>query len=153
MSTTNNTDVPAFRSMLAPRSVWVVGALAGIAAAVLTEVFALGARALGVSMNAGAPGSGPATPIPVGAFAASTLISAAAGTVLAVVLVRAVRRPARTFVVTAGALTVLSLLSPALAADTSTSTKLVLGLSHLVAAAVVIPPLAVRLSHHRPAGE
>ncbi|MGH3928224.1 MAG: DUF6069 family protein, partial [Pseudonocardiaceae bacterium] len=55
------------------------------------------------------------------------------------------------FDVTTVVLTVLSLVSPALAVDTATSTKVVLALSHLVAAAVVIPTLALRLSHVRAA--
>jgi len=50
-------------------------------------------------------------------------------------------------VVTTVVLTVLSLAGPVMAVDTATATKVVLALSHLVAAAVVIPPLALRLSH------
>lgn len=145
MSATQNPA--ASRSFLARSPVWQVGVLAGLAAAIVTEAFALGTKAVGVPMDAASPGgTGPAAPIPFGGFAISTLIWSAVGIVLAVILARRARRPARTFVVTTVVLTVLSLIGPALAADTATSTKVVLALSHLVAAAVVIPPLALRLA-------
>lgn len=139
------------RSILARSPVWRVGVLAGVAAAIVTELFALGARAIKVPMEAGAPGADAAAPIPIGGFAVGTLMWSIVGIVLAVVLARRAKRPARTFVVTTVVLTVLSLAGPALAVDTTTATKVVLALSHLVAAAVVIPTLALRLSHVRAA--
>lgn len=147
MNTTQHPAPAARRSVLTRSPVWLVGVLAAVAAAVVTELFALGAKALGVPMEAASPGAGPAAPIPPGGFAVATLMWAAVGIVLAVVLAWRARRPARTFVVTTVVLTVLSLVPPALAADTATSTKIVLALSHLVAAGVLIPLLAVRLSH------
>ncbi|MGH3931451.1 MAG: DUF6069 family protein [Pseudonocardiaceae bacterium] len=141
------------RSVLARSPVWRVGVLASVVAAVVTELFALGARAIHIPMVAGSPGAeaGTAAPIPIGGFAIGTLIWSLVGVVLAVVLARRAKHPARTFVVTTVVLTVLSLAGPAFAVDTATATKVVLALSHLVAAAVVIPPLALRLSHVRPA--
>lgn len=147
MDATQSPASAASRSLLATSPVWLVGVLAAVAAAIVTELFALGARALGVPMAAASPGAGPAAPIPPGGFAVATLIWAVVGIVLAVVLAWRARRPARTFVVTTVVLTVLSLIPPALATDTATSTKFVLALSHLVAAAVFIPLLTVRLSH------
>ncbi|MEU9187274.1 DUF6069 family protein [Streptomyces sp. NPDC048484] len=41
----------------------------------------------------------------------------------------------------------LSLAGPAVAPHTATSTQIVLAVSHVVAAAVIIPPPARRLSH------
>lgn len=152
MNATQHPAAPAPRSLLTTTPVWRVGALATVAAAIVTELFALATKALGVPMEAGSPGGGAAAPIPVGGFAVSVLIWSAVGTVLAVILARRAKRPARTFVVTTVVLTVLSLASPALAGDTATSTKVVLALSHLVAAAVVIPLLALRLSHRQPVG-
>lgn len=67
------------------------------------------------------------------------------GTVLAVVLSRRATRPQRTFVVTTVVLTALSII-PDVLADASTSTRFTLALSHVVAAAIVIPALASRLS-------
>jgi uncharacterized membrane protein len=128
------------KSPFAAAPVWRVGALASVVAVVLTTVFALAAKALDVSLEV----DGEA--IPIIAFAYITLLFAAVGTVLAVVLARRAKRPARTFVVTTVALTALSLVPPLATADIDTSTRVTLSLSHLVAAAIVIPVLAARLS-------
>jgi hypothetical protein len=134
---------------LATRPVWLVGVLATLAGAVVTEVFALGARAVGVPMDVAGPGEAEAAEIPVGGFAGGVLFWSIAGIVLAVALARWARRPARTFVVITVVLTALSLVGPAVAPHTATSTQIVLALSHVVAAAVIIPALALRLSHRR----
>jgi len=135
---------------LAARPVWLVGVLAALAGAVVTEAFALVTRAAGVPMEAASPGAKEAAEIPVGGFAGGVLFWSVAGIVLAVALARWARRPARTFTVTTVALTVLSLVPPAVAPHTATSTQVVLAASHVVAAAVIIPLLAQRLSHqHR----
>lgn len=124
---------------------WRVGAVASVVAAMVTVLFALGAKAIDIPLEAPALGEDTAERIPVGAFAVVTLMWSAVGTVLAVVLARRAKRPARTFVVTTVVLTLLSLVQP-LTADTDTASQVTLALSHLVAAAVVIPPLALRLS-------
>jgi len=150
MNTTHNPAVPAPRSFLATWPVWLVGVLAAVVAAALTELFALATSALGVPMEAASGDATEAAPIPLGGFAMAVLIWSVVGIILAVVLARWAKRPARTFVVTTVVLTVLSLIGPALATHTATSTKIVLALAHLVAAAVVIPLLAIRLSHQAP---
>ncbi len=149
MSPTGTPTARSSRSILATSPVWLVGVLAAVTAAIVTELFALGARAIGVSMEAGALGADTAAPIPLGGFAVGTLMWSVVGIVLAVILARWAKRPARTFVVTTVALTALSMAGPVMAVDTATTTKVVLALSHLVAAVVVIPPLALRLSHTR----
>ena len=103
------------RSIFATSPVWLLGALAAVAAAIVTELFALVARALGVPMEAGSPGADAATPIPFGGFAGGTLMWSASSWRLSWRGGPSVPR----------------------------------GLSHLVAAAVVIPSLALRLSHAR----
>ncbi|MFC7844936.1 DUF6069 family protein [Streptomyces sp. NPDC001046] len=133
----------------AARPVWLTGLLATLAGAVVTEVFALAARAAGVPMEAASPGAKEAAAIPVGGFFGGVVFWSVAGIVLAVALARWARRPARTFTVTTVALTVLSLAGPAVAPHTAVSTQVVLAVSHLVAAAVIIPPLARRLSRVR----
>ncbi|MFC8194551.1 DUF6069 family protein [Streptomyces sp. NPDC057298] len=132
---------------LATRPVWQVGALAVVAGALVTEAFALVARGAGVPMEAASPGETEAAAIPVGGFAGGVVFWSIAGIVLAVALARWAGRPARTFVVTTVALTALSLAGPAVAPHTALSTQVVLAVSHVVAAAVIIPPLARRLSH------
>jgi hypothetical protein len=84
--------------------------------------------------------------IPIIAFPYITLFWAAVGTVLAVVLARRAKRPARTFFVTTLALTALSFVPPLATADIDAATRVTLSLSHVVAAAIVIPVLAARLS-------
>ncbi|MFD9445332.1 DUF6069 family protein [Streptomyces sp. NPDC060006] len=132
---------------LATRPVWQVGALAVVAGALVTEAFALVARGAGVPMEAASPGETEAAAIPVGGFAGGVVFWSIAGIVLAVALARWAGRPARTFVVTTVALTAVSLAGPAVAPHTALSTQVVLAVSHVVAAAVIIPPLARRLSH------
>ncbi|MFE6525473.1 DUF6069 family protein [Streptomyces sp. NPDC057794] len=131
---------------LSDRPVWLAGVLATLAGAVVTEAFALLARAAGVPMDAASPGAAEAAEIPAGGFFGGVVFWSVAGIVLAVALARWARRPARTFTVTTVALTVLSLAGPAVAPHTAVSTRIVLAVSHLVAAAVIIPLLAHRLS-------
>ncbi|QCD54121.1 DUF6069 family protein [Streptomyces hawaiiensis] len=127
--------------------VWLVGVLAALAGAVVTEAFALATRAAGVPMEAAGPGATEAAEIPVGGFFGGVVFWSVAGIVLAVALARWAERPARTFTVTTVALTALSLAGPAVAPHTATSTQIVLAASHVVAAAVIVPLLARRLSH------
>ncbi|MFE1251465.1 DUF6069 family protein [Streptomyces sp. NPDC058766] len=136
-------------SLLTTRPVWLVGLLATLAGAVLTEAFALLMRAAGVPMEAASPGAKEAAEIPVGGFFGGVVFWSVLGIVLATALARWAKRPARTFIVTTVALTFLSLAGPAVAPHTATSTQIVLAVSHVVAAAVIIPLLALRLSHVR----
>jgi hypothetical protein len=116
------------------------GALAGVAASVATFAVAAIAHAGDVSLKV----SGSA--IPVIGFAEVTFVAAMIGTVIAVVLSRRARRPRTTFVTTTVALTLLSFVPDAFA-NAHTATKLTLVLTHLVAAAIVIPALASRLGN------
>lgn len=134
---------PSTRSFLTTSPVWRVGALASVIATIVTTLFALGAKAIDVPLEVADED------IPILAFTTLTLGWSAVGTVLAVVLAGRAKRPARTFVVITVLLTVLSFASPT-TADADTATQVTLALSHVVAAAVVIPMLAVRLSHARP---
>jgi uncharacterized membrane protein YuzA (DUF378 family) len=132
--------------MFTNRPVWLVGAVAGVAASVATEIYGLIARAAGIPMSAGSIGAPSAGPITVGMFAMGTLICTFWGTVIAVLLNRFARRPARTFLWTAVGLTAVSFVAPVLAAHTAVSTKIMLLVGHLVAAAVVIPLVTRRLA-------
>jgi hypothetical protein len=141
---TESRHTPGF---LSTRPVWLVGVLATLAGAVVTEAFALVARAAGVPMEAAGPGAEQAAEIPVGGFGGGVVFWSVAGIVLALVLARWAKQPARTFTVTTVVLTALSLAGPAVAPHTATSTQIVLAASHVVAAAVIIPLVARRLSH------
>jgi heme A synthase len=138
--------------ILRTRPVWLVSALAGVTAAAATELYGLAARAAGIPMSAGNLGASTAGPVTVGMFAMGTLICTFWGTILAVLIARFARRPARVYQWTAVALTAVSLIAPLGAGATATSTKVMLAVGHLVAAAIIIPTVTRRLTHlpHRP---
>ena len=115
------------------------GVVAGVSAALATTAFAAVAEAVDVPLEIGG------TAIPLLGFAQLTLVATLVGTLLAVVLARRAARPRRTFVITTVALTVASIV-PDVLADATGATRIALALSHVLAAAIVIPALASRLS-------
>jgi Family of unknown function (DUF6069) len=128
------------------RPVWVVCATAALAAAVTTELYGLLARACGIRMSIRGIGTGTTGPLFVGSFAMAVFIFCFWATILAVLLARFARRPARAWLFVTVPVTALSLLLPALASDATVATKLMLGLAHLIVAAIVIPTVARRLA-------
>jgi hypothetical protein len=132
-ATRTATAAPATRSLV------VTGVVAAAIASVATSAVAAAGHAAGISLDV----SG--APIPVSGFAMLTAIFSLVGLVLAVVLARFTRHPRTVFVRTTVVLTVLSLVPDAIA-DAATATKMLLMLTHLVAAAIVIPAIARRLS-------
>jgi uncharacterized protein DUF6069 len=121
------------------RTVWRTGVAYGVVAAAATTAVAGIAHAAGVSLDI----SGEA--IPLAGFAQLTFVCAMVGTLLAAVFARRASRPRHTFVVTTLVLTALSLV-PDVIADAAMSTRLTLALTHVVAAAIVIPTLSSRLA-------
>jgi hypothetical protein len=103
-----------------------------------TAAVAAAGHAAGISLNVGG------APIPVTGFAVLTAVFSLVGLVLAVVLARVARHPRAAFVRTTVVLTALSLV-PDVIADATPGTKMLLMLTHLVAAAIVIPAVARRL--------
>ncbi|MFI5952211.1 DUF6069 family protein [Cryptosporangium sp. NPDC051539] len=134
---TTTTITPA--TSTSARFVLVTGLLATAAASVATASVAAAGSAAGISLDV----SG--APIPVPGFATLTAIFSLVGVVMAVVMGRFARRPRRVFVRTTLVLTALSLVPDALA-DAAPATKALLMLTHLVAAAIVIPAIARRLA-------
>jgi hypothetical protein len=115
------------------------GLAATAVASIATSTVAAAGSAAGISLDV----SG--APIPVPGFAVLTAVFSLVGLALAAVLARRARQPRSTFVRTTVVLTTLSLV-PDLVADAATATKLLLMLTHLVAAAIVVPAIARRLS-------
>ena len=140
MTSTTHTAVvaPDTRTTTSTRSLIVAGILATAVASVATSAVAAAGSAAGISLDV----SG--APIPVLGFASLTTMFSLVGLVLAAVLSRFARHPRRTFVRTTVALTVLSLV-PDVLADAEPATKALLMVTHLVAAAIVIPAVARRL--------
>ena len=140
-----STTIIAAPRVASTRSVLGSGVVATAVATAATPVVAATGRAAGISLDiAGAP-------IPLLGFANLTAFFSLIGLALAVVLARIARRPRRAFVRTTVVLTALSLV-PDVIVDAALATKLLLMLTHLVAAAIVIPAVARRLAADRPRG-
>ena len=120
-------------------TVWRHGLVAGAIAAVTTLAIALVADAAGVSL---ADSSG--KQIPIAGFPQLTMFFALIGMGVAARMARRARHPRPTFVRTTVALTALSVV-PDLTMGFAGGTAAVLVLTHVVAAAIVIPTLAARL--------
>lgn len=118
----------------------VIGGLTAVAlATVATSTIAAAGEFAGISVAVGG------APIPVSGFALLTVVFSLVGLVLALGLARFARRPRAAFVRTTLVLTALSLV-PDVLADAAGATKVLLMLAHLVAATIVIPAIARRLS-------
>jgi hypothetical protein len=116
--------------------------ITGVAAAVGASVATMGIAAAGQSAGISLDMSG--QPIPVAGFGTLTVVFSLVGLVLALVLARWAKSPKRTFIRTTVVLTALSLIPDAIA-DAAPATKALLMVTHLVAAAIVIPVVARRL--------
>ncbi|GAB3841238.1 DUF6069 family protein [Dactylosporangium cerinum] len=131
--TTTTVQVPAIRSLL------LAGVAAAAVASVATTAVAAAGHAAGISLDMAGE------PIPVLGFAMLTAVFSLIGLGIAALLRRFARHPRVAFVRVTVALTALSLVPDAIA-DAATSTKALLMLTHLIAAAIVIPVVARRLS-------
>lgn len=114
------------------------GAVATVVAAASTAAVAAAGNAVGISLAVAG------TPIPPTGFATLTVMFSVLGMVIALVLRRFAGRARSLWVRTTVTLTVLSLV-PDVLADADISTKVLLMVTHLVAAAIVIPAVARRL--------
>jgi len=120
-------------------SLWRAGAAVGSVAAAATVAVVAVARLIDVPVQ-----TEPGKAIPILGFAQLTLFFTAVGVLVARTIRNRSVRPHRTFVVTTSVLTALSLV-PDLMLSTDTASKLTLMLTHLVAAAIVVPVLARRV--------
>ncbi|HUR72839.1 MAG TPA: DUF6069 family protein [Sporichthya sp.] len=136
MTATATTAVTAPRTSVHP--LVRTGLVATLAASVATTVVAAVGHGAGISLDI----SGKA--IPLFGFPQLTAIFSLIGLGIAVVLAGRAGSPRTTFVRTTVALTALSLIPDAMA-DAPLETKGLLMLTHLVAAAIVIPALTSRL--------
>ncbi len=142
----STTKIPTHTTPSAPnppadqRPVWRHGVTAAVVASVATTVLAAIASAAGVSF---ATGRGPS--IPIAGFTELTLVFSLVGLAIAAVMARKARRPRTTFVRTAVALTALSFV-PDLTFGFDAGSAATLITLHTVAAAIVVPTLAGRLT-------
>jgi hypothetical protein len=132
-ATAPSAAVPTVGSLL------LTGAAATVTAAVATALVAAAGQAVGISTAV----SG--TPIPPSGFAVLTVMFSVLGLGIATALRRFAQHPRTAWLRTTVALTVLSFV-PDVLADATVSTKVLLMVTHVVAAAIVIPAVARRLS-------
>ena len=134
-----STTIIAAPSVTSIRSLLGTGAVATVLASAATPVVAAAGLAVGISLDiAGAP-------IPVPGFATLTAFFSVIGLAIAVVLARVARHPRRAWIRTTVVLTALSLV-PDVLVDAAPATQALLMLTHIVAAAIVIPAVARRLA-------
>ncbi len=124
-STTNDKGVwaagPVFKGAFA-------GAAAGAVANVLLYFVA---GAAGVAMTGRFDPSQPATALPIGPVAISSIVSAIPAALVALAAGRFAKAPAKVFTVIAAAFALLSMGGPASLAEASVGLKIVLGLMHV----------------------
>lgn len=124
------------------RAFWLPAAMATAGAAAATTAVAAVAHAAGISLAIDGQ------EIPVPGFATATLMLTVLGLVIAAGLRKWAGNPRAAWVRTTIALTVLSLVPDAIV-NAEVETKLTLMLTHIVAAAIVIPVIAARLANSR----
>ena len=144
---TRSTPTTRASSRLAKLPVSATGAIAALAGAAVLYAYGTLAQALDVPLRAGEIGARHAQAITPASFATGVVFCTVAGTILAMVLARCATHPARAFLRTSLVLVAISLVFPLAASHAATTTRLTLALGHLIAAAIVIPIIARRLTH------
>jgi len=142
--------VRTHRSALATRPLWLVGLAATVAGAAVTALVAAVARAADVPLEVASSSDAAPEAIPVSGVAVLVVICGIVGVVMALGTNRWATRPARAFVVATTVLTAVSLVTPLIAENATTATRVVLELTHLAAAATIIPPIAYQLAQRSP---
>jgi hypothetical protein len=122
------------------KTIVIAALICGVIAGVLNVAIAAIAGALDVPMQAAQRGNDFRTDLAIPMFFVSSMFGAVGGFVIAKI-VSAKEGAARLFVIVASILTVFSMVTP-ITADATTATKVVLALTHVVAAAVLIPGIA-----------
>lgn len=136
------------RAISSGRRMWAAGIVAGVVASVVVIVVVAIAEAADVPMEVAENSTKQPEQIPLLGYASVILGSTIVGLLLATALARWAGRPRSVFVVAALALTAASLAFPATTTAT-TATKVMLEITHVIAAAIVIPVIAAHLPPRR----
>lgn len=142
-STTPTSSVRTAPARRVPVGVYAFGV--AVVAAVVTGGFEALTRAVGVPYEFAFPGAEPAA-MPVSGLFFAVLEFGVIGAIIAACLARWARQPRSTWRRTTVTLVVISVVPSLVAASTSYTTNVSLAVSHVVAAAVMIPLVARRLS-------
>jgi hypothetical protein len=139
-------DLALTRPAWTQRPLWQVGLVAALIAAAANTVVYVVARRAGVPLELTEVFSDHFGRMPVSSFVLGTLLDGGAvATALAAACQRWAPRPRTWFVVVAVAGTIASFWLP-LTSDATTATMVVLSISHLVAALIIVPALALTLA-------
>jgi Family of unknown function (DUF6069) len=134
----------------AKRPLWQVGLASALVATVASVLVYVAARAGSVPMELTEVFENQFARMPVMNMVwAALLEGGVAGTVLAAVCRRWIRRPRSSFVALAMAGLIASFVLP-ITSDATTATKVVLSISHVVVAIIIVPALALSLPDRRP---
>jgi hypothetical protein len=127
------------------RPLWQVGLAAALVAAAANVAVYVAARAAGVPLQLTEVFSDDFDQMPVSSFVLGTLLEGgAAGTALAAACRRWAPHPRTWFIALAAIGTIASFVLPILS-DGTTATIVVLSITHVVAALIIVPPLAQTL--------
>lgn len=130
-----------------PAPVWPRGLVATAIAAITTTLMAVVAKGAGVDFGSSLGD------VPLSAFPMLTIYCSLIGIIIAEVLIRVAKLPRSTFQITMIVLTGLSLVPDVLPIFEFDLTFVgVLCLTHVVAAAIVVPMIAVRMEERRGLG-
>jgi hypothetical protein len=136
---------PALQRAWTRRPLWQIGLGAAAIASAANVVAYVVARATGVPLELTEVFEDDFTRMPVQNFVLATLLEGGvAGTVLAAACRRWARHP-RAYFVALGAIGTLASFAVPITSDGSTATVVVLSISHVVAALIIVPPLALAL--------
>jgi Na+/melibiose symporter-like transporter len=151
-TTPTTTDVAgSLRTRLASRPLWLVGVGAVATGAVAAMLFSAVARVIDIPLAASNSEDTAAEVIPAWGFGFAVTLCGVLGVLFALACARWAKRPARTFTITAIVFTVVSFASPLTAQNATTATRVALEVSHVLAAAVIIPLIAARMPRTRSA--
>ena len=138
-------QAPGQSGRLAP--VWPRGLVATAIAAVTTTVMAVTAKAVGIDFGSSVG------EVPLSAFPLLTIYCSVVGIIIAEAMIRIATMPRSTFQITTIVLTGLSLIPDVLPVfEFDLAFVGFLCLTHLVAAAIVVPMIAVRMEERRGLG-
>jgi len=133
------------------RRMWAVGAVAGVASSLVVIAVAAIAEGADVPMEVAENSTKKPEQIPLLGYATVILGSTLVGLLLATAFGRWTRRPRLTFVMVALVLTAVSFAFPATTTATTT-TKVILAITHVIPAALIIPAIAAQLPSRRARG-
>jgi hypothetical protein len=147
---TSHGHTPKVHPAWTRRPLWLIGLIAGLIAAAVSILIYLLARTAGVPMALTEVFANHFARMPIMNMAWGALLDGAlAGTLLAAACRRWARHPRAAFITITTIGLIASFTLPA-TSDASTTTKIVLSISHIAVAIIIVPALALALPRQTP---